>query len=124
MFLIFTDFAFTCCGRHVHDIEGNITLDDKPLVSGYIVFFGNSGKGIEGGARIIDGKYVGKAAKGMNLVKVQGFFKTNKPIPDPDFPGSFITTQKATKDELHWDNPNLIIDLSSEVNDIHLSSSE
>ncbi|MDR2114762.1 MAG: hypothetical protein LBP87_00115 [Planctomycetaceae bacterium] len=122
LFLILIIFVFIGCGQRVHEIEGNITLDDKPLVSGYIVFFGNSGKGVEGGARIVDGKYVGKAASGMNLVKVQGFFKNDKPIPDPDFPGSFITTQKATKDELHWNNPNLIIDLSPGINDIHLKS--
>jgi hypothetical protein len=45
-----------------------------------------------------------------------------KPIPDPTLDGSMTDKKKITSDELHWDNTNLIIDMSQGNVDIDLKS--
>lgn len=119
---LFCAVSFSGCKQRLHTVEGKVTLDGKPLVSGYIVFYGKGGKGTEGGARIVNGSYNGRVASGKNLVKVQGFFPLAKPKRDPDFPEELITTEKVTIDELHWDNEKLILDMSPAVRDIHFKT--
>jgi hypothetical protein len=52
--LLFGSLTVGCTGK-IHEVKGSVTLDGQPIDSGYIIFFGNSGKGAEGGARIADG---------------------------------------------------------------------
>lgn len=121
--LLFCFVLSTACMRQaIYDVEGEITLDGKPLDSGFIVFFGKGGQGRKEGARIENGHYVGKVAPGVNLVKIQGFASIEKPIPDPEFPGSFIRTKQITKDELHWENPRFLLKMNAGKRDIRLKS--
>lgn len=123
MLLILSSLCVGCGGR-VHDIEGTVTLDGKPLDSGYVIFWGKAGKGTEGGARIVDGHYSGQATSGPNRIQVRGFMKLDKPVPDPNLDGAWSDKKQVTFDSLHWDNPNLLVDVNGSKVDIHLTSNE
>lgn len=113
---------FVGCGQRIYDIEGTVTLDGKSLDNGYVIFWGKAGKGAEGGARIVDGHYSGKAASGSNRIQVRGFMKLDKPIPDPSLDGVLTVQKQVTLDPLHWDNPDLLVDVTGSQVDIHLTS--
>lgn len=110
------------CRAKLYPVEGTVTLDDKPIQSGYIMFYGDSGNGIEGSARIADGKFTGKAVRGNNLVKIRGYAKADQATPDPNLDGATVSKVQITKDELHWDNPEAVVDLSSGKADFSLKS--
>lgn len=110
------------CEAKFKPVEGTITLDGAPLQSGYLMFYADGGKGREGSARIKDGKFVGELLPGRNLIKVKGYEKLETPIADPGLDGATVSRKQVTSDKLHWDNPDLIVEVTGSRVDIQLVS--
>ena len=71
-------------------VSGTVTLDDKPLAQGAILFQPTGG-GPSAGGTIVEGEFTIPGDRGPSpgtyLVEVRSYQGTGKKIPDPDFPG-------------------------------------
>ncbi len=73
-----------CSNRGLVDVQGNITLEGRPLPGGIIVFEPVDKNGATAGGKIREGRYelTGKAAvpPGEKIVRISGIFKTGRQI--------------------------------------------
>jgi len=66
------------CGSATATVSGEVTLDGRPVGSGYITFTPEDGKGPDAGGPIVDGRYsVSGLPAGPKVVKVMGVKKVN-----------------------------------------------
>lgn len=60
-------------GLSMTTVEGEVTIDGKPLGKGSISFESTDGEGPTAGATIEDGKYLAKVPPGQKKVRITGF---------------------------------------------------
>lgn len=79
--LLAATFALVGCGKKVVNVQrarvsGKVTLDDKLLTTGTVVFDGENGEP-PGSFNIVDGKYEGVAPVGKNKVRISAIRKVS-----------------------------------------------
>ena len=73
------------------EVAGSVTLKGEPLAQGDVVFV--STQGFPMALKIVDGKYAGKAAVGMNRVQFSSLEEQPNPAHSDTIPGSTPTIQ-------------------------------
>jgi hypothetical protein len=78
-------------------VEGNVTLNGKPVTSGYVRFFALDPNGLNAVATITEGKYSIPESEGLTKGKYRVEFSvpsaTKKRVPNDDVPGQFMSSR-------------------------------
>lgn len=110
----------TGCSQQLK-VEGQVTLDGKPVDSGSISFEPADGAGAEFGGTITNGSYVAEgpptAKPGAKIVRIRASQKTGKQIPaGSPFPEGTMTDEVVTVPADYNDKSKLTADVKAGAN--------
>lgn len=95
--LLLASLLLAGCGKPARplpplaEVEGSVTLKQKPLEQGDVVFF--SEQGVPFALKIAGGRYAGKVAVGRNKVQFSSIEERPNPAHSDKTPGSTPTMQ-------------------------------